>query len=129
MVELASTLDSAMFVAPVTLYLMLVIPQLSVPVNVNSIVVSHTVFNAFAIGAIEEQTGLVLSSMLIEVVQKPTLLWLSVTVQYTVDEPTGKVDLKLAPVNSVFEPPSVNEYSTLLTVQFSVIVGFSTLTS
>ena len=129
LVELTSTLASAISVAPLTLYLMLVIPQLSLPENVNSMVVSQAVFRAFAIGVIEEQTGLVLSSTLIEVVQVPTLLWLSVTVQYTVEEPTGKVDLKFAPVKSVFDPPSVNAYSTLLTVQFSVIVGFTTLTS
>ena len=70
----ASALVSAIVVAPLTLYLMFVIPQLSVPVNVNSMVVSQVVVNAFAIGAISVHTG-ALPSVRLTVVEQGVLFF------------------------------------------------------
>ena len=70
---------------------MLVTAQLSVPVNTSSIVVSQAVVNAFAIGAIREQTGLAPSVKLTVVEHAWVLPAASDKIQLTVLLPLLKV--------------------------------------
>ena len=63
---------------------MLLTPQLSVPVNVNSMVVSQAVFNASLIASIGVQTGLAPSVKLTVVEQVVSFLAASVKIHVTV---------------------------------------------